>query len=95
MEKQRSIFFSLLSIFIVDFHLIECKSSGGHYSSQRSLGGGGSGLSSGHGSINPGQQSFYWNNPWMNNDPNSWNDPCKSIRFLLDDLEKLTGFVFF
>ena len=58
----------LLSLFSRLVKPIDCKSGGGHYSSQRSLGGGaGGGASSGYGSVgaNQAQNGMYWNNPWL------------------------------
>lgn len=77
MEEQQSIMFALVILFLLDFHLIESKSGGGHYSSQRSLSSGTSSSSFGHGPMNQGPQAFYWNNPWINSDPNSWYEQCK------------------
>ena len=57
----------LLSLFSRLVKPIDCKSGGGHYSSQRSLGGTGGGASSGYGSAGANQapNGIYWNNPWL------------------------------
>lgn len=63
-----------IHIFLVLFDEAECKSGGGHYSSQRTLN---SGPSGGHGfsgnSFQP--SSMHWsNNPWFSSDLDGWYD---------------------
>jgi len=78
MRRQTLSFgFILLKTLFIFFNKVNAKSGGGHYSSQRSLGGGPSG---GHGSA---MGSQHWNNPWYSHDINSWYDYGKSfIRIL-------------
>ncbi|CAF3299274.1 unnamed protein product [Rotaria socialis] len=61
------------SLILVILNKAECKSGGGHYSSQRSLG---SGPSAGYGFSGSGHQqnSMNWGNPWFSSDLNSWYD---------------------
>jgi hypothetical protein len=66
-----SITFILIKLFIVLFNKANCKSGGGHYSSQRTLSG-----PSGHGSSGGNQQqnSMYWGNSLFPQDTNAWYD---------------------
>ncbi len=65
----------LLKILFLLFNKANCKSGGGHYSSQRSLG---SGSSSGYGGSG-GMQQHLWSNSWYPQDMNAWYDYGKYI----------------
>ncbi len=60
------------------FNKANCKSGGGHYSSQRSL----SGSSGGHG-LSGGSQQNFWANAWSPQDMNAWYDYGKYVRLLI------------
>ncbi|CAF0761500.1 unnamed protein product [Rotaria sp. Silwood1] len=72
-QQLSSIGFILIRIFLVLFNKAECKSSGGHYSSQRTLN---SGPSGGHGfsSVNQLQNPMYWSSSWFPSDLDSFHD---------------------
>ena len=65
----------IIFLFLI-FNKSDCKSGGGHYSSQRSLG---SGLSGGHGGSS-GMQQNIWGNSWYPQDMNAWYDYGKYNR---------------
>lgn len=66
-------FIIIINIILVLFNKVECKSGGGHYSSQRTLS---SGSPSGHGMIggNQLQNSMHWSNSLYPLDINTWYD---------------------
>jgi hypothetical protein len=73
MVQQASfINFIVIISFIVLCNKAECKSGGGHYSSQRTLGSGPT--SGGHGmsAANQLQNSMHWSNSWLPMDINAW-----------------------
>ncbi|CAF4585511.1 unnamed protein product, partial [Rotaria sp. Silwood2] len=71
MVRQASfIVFILITILFELFNKANCKSGGGHYSSQRSLGTGSSG---GYG-VSAGNQQNFWGNSWFPQDMNAWYD---------------------
>ncbi|CAF3368314.1 unnamed protein product [Rotaria socialis] len=69
-RQASSIVFILLTILYTLFNQANCKSGGGHYSSQRSLS---SVSSSGYG-YSPGNQQNSISNSWFPQDMNSWYD---------------------
>jgi hypothetical protein len=76
MVRQASfIVFILIKTLSVLFNKANCKSGGGHYSSQRSLG---SGPSGGHGMSGVNQQNL-WGNSWYPQDMNAWYDYGKYL----------------
>jgi hypothetical protein len=76
LRQASSIIFILIKIFFVFFNKVNCKSGGGHYSTQRSLG---SGSSAGHGSSGGNQPQNFWSNSWYPQDINGWYDYGKHI----------------
>ncbi|CAF1092032.1 unnamed protein product [Rotaria sp. Silwood1] len=71
MVRQVSyIVFILITTLFELFNKVNCKSGGGHYSSQRSLGTGSSG---GYGA-SAGNQQHFWGNSWFPQDMNAWYD---------------------
>lgn len=76
MVRQASfIIFIFIKIFFLLLNKANCKSGGGHYSSQRQLG---SGSTGGHGGSGGMQQNF-WGNSWHPQDMNAWYDYGKYI----------------
>jgi hypothetical protein len=72
LRQTSSICFIVIKLFFALFNKAECKSGGGHYSSQRL----GSGSSSGHGLTGGSQlpNPMQWGNPWMPSDMHPWYD---------------------
>ena len=72
-RQATSIVFILIKTLAIFLNKANCKSGGGHYSSQRTLG---SGPSGGHGSPagNQPQSSMFWGNSWFPQDSNAWYD---------------------
>jgi hypothetical protein len=80
MVREASIIvFILIKTFFLLFNKANCKSGGGHYSSQRSLG---SGPSTGHGGSIGNQQNFYGSS-WFPQDINAWYDYGKDIQLFI------------
>lgn len=74
-QQASTIIFLLIKIIFILFDEVNCKSGGGHYSSQRSLA---SGLSGGYsGSASQG----HWGNPWS--DMSAWYDYGKFLLLLI------------
>jgi hypothetical protein len=72
-RQASSIGFIFLKLIFVLFNKAECKSGGGHYSSQRTLGSnypGGYGMTGGNQLQNPMQ----WGNSWLPSDLHGWYD---------------------
>jgi hypothetical protein len=72
-RQTSSIGFLFLKLILVLFNKAECKSGGGHYSSQRTLGSnvpGGYGMAGG----SPSQNSMQWSNSWLPLDLHAWYD---------------------
>jgi hypothetical protein len=72
-RQTSSIVFILVKTLFIFFNKVNCKSGGGHYSSQRSLGAGPAG---GHGS-SAGNQ--LWRDSWFPQDMNSWYEYGKYL----------------
>ena len=70
---SKKIFLIALILFVLLFKSTKGKSGGGHYSSQRSLGG-----THGQSSGNQGPNSMSWISSWPGYDANGWYDPSKS-----------------
>lgn len=58
-----------LKLYLVLFDKAECKSGGGHYSSQRTLGSSSGGFGGGQ-----SQGVGHWGNAWLPSDLNLWYD---------------------
>ena len=73
-QASSSIHRFYLTLLLVLLNKAECKSSGGHVSSQRSRGSAAPG--GGHGSIggSQSQNSIPWSNTWLPLDINTWYD---------------------
>ncbi|CAF3073123.1 unnamed protein product [Rotaria sp. Silwood2] len=86
MVRQASfIVFILITILFELFNKANCKSGGGHYSSQRSLGTGSSG---GYG-VSAGNQQNFWGNSWFPQDMNAWYDYALNDSDSIPDEQRL------
>lgn len=68
-QQTPTICFVFLKFYLVLFEKAECKSGGGHYSSQRTLGSNSGGFGG-----NQAQSSAHWGNTWLPSDLNPWYD---------------------
>jgi hypothetical protein len=73
-REASSIGLFFLRLILVLLNKAECKSGGGHYSSQRTLGS--SPPAGGHGMMggNQLQNPMHWSNSWLPSDINAWYD---------------------
>lgn len=78
-RQASSIVFILITSLYTLFNKANCKSGGGHYSSQRSLG---SGSSGGYG-LSAGNQQNFLSNSWFPQDMNLWYDYGKFVPLLI------------
>ncbi|CAF1236098.1 unnamed protein product [Rotaria magnacalcarata] len=84
-RQASSVVFILLTILYTLFNQANCKSGGGHYSSQRSLS---SGSSGGYG-YSPGNQQNSMSNSWFPQDMNSWYDYALNDSDSIPDEQRL------